>query len=245
VVITGGASGIGAACARALAEVGRPVACWDLDGAAAQRVAGELGAEFGVATIGLAVDVTTAAVFEQAVATTAVALGSIGGLVHAAGVTGPISGGAISEQAWDAVQAVNLRAAALLVTALIDELRAAGPGSAIVGISSIEGLVGSALTLAYSASKAGLLGLTRGLAARYAAEGIRVNAVCPGAVDTPMLAPVLEVPQFVEHLTSRIPMQRFAQPAEVASVVRFLLSDDASYVTGTHIVIDGGMTSTT
>lgn len=244
VVVTGGGSGIGAACAQALAAVGRPVACWDLDGEAAQAVAASLASQWGVAAIGVAVDVTAGAAFGPAIDTTRSALGSIGGLVHAAGITGPISADGISGEVWDLVQAVNLRAEALLAFALIDDLRAAGRGSAIVGISSIEGLVGSALTVAYCASKAGLLGLTRSLAARYAADGIRVNAVCPGPVKTPMLSEVLEVPAFVEHLTSRIPMRRFAEPSEIASVVRFLLSDDASYVTGTQIVIDGGMTST-
>jgi NAD(P)-dependent dehydrogenase (short-subunit alcohol dehydrogenase family) len=114
---------------------------------------------------------------------------------------------------------------------------------AIVGIASVEALIGNGMIPAYCASKAGLLGLTRSLAHRLGLEGIRVNAVCPGAVDTPMLAPVLAIEEARKELTKRIPLRRVAEPADIARVVRFLLSDDAAYVHGAAIVVDGGMTA--
>jgi len=243
VVITGGASGIGRACALALAEVGRPVACWDLDGDAAERVAAE-AAEAGVAAVGLGVDVTDSAAFANAVMSSKETMSSIGGFVHAAGISGPMPVDLLDESSWDAVLDVNLRAEALIAKVLIPHLKEANPGSAIVGISSIEGWVGSALLPAYCSSKAGLLGLTRSLAHRLSFDGIRANAVCPGAVDTPMLAPVLANETWRTTLMERIPLGRAAAPAEVAKVVRFLLSDDASYVTGAHLMVDGGMLAT-
>jgi NAD(P)-dependent dehydrogenase (short-subunit alcohol dehydrogenase family) len=241
VVVTGAASGIGRACALAVAEAGRPVACWDIDGDGAEKVASE-AAELGVASIGLQCDVTQAAGFDHLVGQSRDVLGSIGGLVHAAGVAGPMPVEFLDEDAWDAVTDVNLRAEALLVRALLEDLRAARPGSAIVGISSVEGVIAHGMLPAYCASKAGLLGLTRSLALRLAGEGIRANAVCPGAIDTPMLAPALASPEIKESLTGQVPLERIAEPMEVARVVRFLLSDDASYVTGAHLMVDGGLT---
>ena len=241
VVVTGGGSGIGRACCLALAEVGRPVAAWDLNGAGAKETAAECADRFGVASIGLEINVRDASGFDAAVVETKQALGSIGGLVHAAGVAGPMPIDFLDEESWDAVLDVNLRAEALLAKALAGELKAANPGSAIVGIASIEALVGNGLIAAYCSSKAGLLGLTRSLAHRFALDGIRANAVCPGAVDTPMLAPALAVMR--EQVESKIPLGRVADPMDIARVVRFLLSDDAAYVTGTAIVVDGGMTA--
>jgi NAD(P)-dependent dehydrogenase (short-subunit alcohol dehydrogenase family) len=244
VVVTGGGSGIGRACALALAEVGRPVACWDLAEAGARETA-EQAAALGVPALGVAVNVTDPSSFPEAIESTLAAIGSIGGLVHAAGIGRATQIDHLDDDAWDSVLDVNLKAEAMLVKALIPELKSANPGSAVVGISSIEGWVGSAMMPAYCASKAGLLGLTRSIAHRLSFDGIRANAVCPGAVDTPMTKPVMEVPEFRDHLLGGIPMGRIARPEEVAKVVRFLLSDDASYVTGTHVMVDGGMLSTT
>ena len=149
----------------------------------------------------------------------------------------------IDDDTWDQVLDVNLRAAATVTRELHASLLEAGPGSAIVYISSIEGLVGSAMLPAYCASKAGLIGLTRSVCAQLGPEGIRVNSVCPGAVDTPLLAPLLALPGAQERLVEHTPLRRLAQPEDIASVVRFLLSDDAAYISGTSIVVDGGMTA--
>ena len=243
VVVTGGGSGIGRACCLALAEAGRPVAAWDLNGAGAKETADECAERFGVAVHGAEVDVRDTASFEGHIAAARAALGSIGGLVHAAGVPGAMPVDFLDEEQWDAVLDVNLRAEALLVRALMDDLRDARPGSAVVGISSVEALVGQGMLPAYCSSKSGLLGLTRSLAHRLGAEGIRVNAVCPGAIDTPMLAPLLAMPEARARLEERVPLGRVADPSEVAKVVRFLLSDDASYVHGSYVVVDGGLTA--
>jgi NAD(P)-dependent dehydrogenase (short-subunit alcohol dehydrogenase family) len=243
VVVTGGASGIGRACADALAEVGRPVAIWDRAGGAAKEAADATAAAHGVATCAIEVDVTDASGFADAVARTRQALGSIGGLVHCAGVVSVETVEQLDETRWDFVLDVNLRAEALLVKALLPELRAAGRGSAVVGLSSIEAVVGNGVIPAYCASKAGLLGLTRSLAAGLAHEGIRVNAVCPGYVDTPMTKPHLSAsPQIRAQFEQHVPMGRIAAPEEIARVVRFLLSDEASYVTGAELLVDGGIT---
>lgn len=241
VVITGGASGIGLACAEALAAVGRPVALWDLSGDVARDAAALIAKEHDVAAVGVAVDVTDTSAINGAIPLTREALGSIGGLVHSAGVlaTQPIE--ELDEVLWDLVVDTNLRAAALLARALVPELRAAGPGSAIVAVSSALALVGHGNHPAYCSSKAGLLGLVRSLAIGLAADGIRVNAVCPGWVVTPMTG-WRENPEMRERLERYVPLRRLAEPDEVATVTRFLLSDEASYVTAAEIVVDGGLT---
>lgn len=234
---------MGRACALACAETGRPIAAWDINGDGALATAKEVQERYGVPAIGRELDVTESATFADAIAEARDALGPIGGLVHAAGVGGAVPVPFIDEAAWDAVIDVNLRAEAMLVKALLPSLREVGAGAAIVGIASVEALSGNGMLPAYCSSKAGLLGLTRSMAHAFAAEGIRVNAVCPGAVDTPMLAPLLNVPGARARLEERIPMHRIAEPVEIAKVVRFLLSEDASYVTGSYIVVDGGMTA--
>lgn len=243
VVITGGGSGIGAATALTLAAAGRAVAVWDRDGAAARRVAQQCAEEHGVRAFGLKVDVTKTASLRAAVKRSRSEVGPLGGLVHSAGIGGAVPVTLVDDETWDEVLDVNLRAAAMLVRALHECLVEANPGSAVVFISSIEAFVGSLFLPAYCASKAGLLGLTRAACAQVGAKGIRVNAVCPGAVDTPLLAPLLEMPGARENLEARTPLGRLARPEDVAAVVRFLLSDEAGYVTGTSVVVDGGMTA--
>jgi NAD(P)-dependent dehydrogenase (short-subunit alcohol dehydrogenase family) len=243
VVVTGGGSGIGRATCLALAEAGRPVAVWDIDAAGARRTARDCVAGHQVAAIGLGVDVADTAALPRAVERSLAAVGAIGGLVHSAGVAGAAPVTAVDDELWDGVLDVNLRAAATLTRALHPALCGAGPGSAIVYVSSIEGFVGNTWLAAYCASKAGLLGLTRSAAHTLGPDGIRVNSVCPGAVDTPLLAPLLAMPGTRESLEQRTPLGRLAQPEDVARAVRFLLSDDAAYVTGTSLVVDGGLTA--
>lgn len=243
VIVTGGGSGIGRATVLALAAAGRPVAAWDRDAVGAAETAAEATDRYGVASCSIEIDVTDAASFATAIEESQRTIGPIGGLVHAAGVAGPMPVDGLDEETWDAVLDVNLRAEALLVRALLPALREGGDGAAVVGISSVEGLVGNGMLPAYCASKSGLLGLTRSLAQRLATEGIRINAVCPGAIRTSMLEPLLAIPGVEDQLEAKIPLGRVAEPAEVASVVRFLLSDDARYVTGTYVVVDGGMTA--
>lgn len=242
VIVTGGASGIGRACALALAEVGRPVAAWDLNDDGSAETARDCEAR-GVSAVGIGVDVTDRAAVETALATTKAALGAVGGLVHAAGMVAPALDDVIDVETWDKVLGVNVRAEAMLVSALLPSLRAAGPGSAIVGISSIEGLIGHGFIPSYVASKHALIGLTRSLAHRLGPDGIRANAVCPGYIDTPMLAPTITTPDARASFERKVPLGRLGEPEDIARTVRFLLSDEASYVNGSVVVIDGGVTA--
>jgi NAD(P)-dependent dehydrogenase (short-subunit alcohol dehydrogenase family) len=239
VVVTGGASGIGLATGRALAEVGRPVALWDVNAEQVERAAGELAAAVDVPVVGLAVDVTDNAGVAAAVDRSLEALGSLGGLCHSAGVVASYPVESLPEETWDRVLAVNLTSQVRLAKALLPHLRAAGPGSAIVAIASINALLGLSSIPAYCASKAGLLGLVRALADEFGPQGIRVNGVCPGYIETPMLARALSDEKTRAAFSSG-PLRRLGKPEELGSTVRFLLSDEASFINGIQLPVDGG-----
>ncbi|NNN21745.1 MAG: SDR family oxidoreductase [Acidimicrobiales bacterium] len=240
VVVTGGGSGIGKATCIALASVGRPVSVWDINGGSAKEVADICNRDFGVKSHYLEVDVSDSLAIEQGVDPTVNALGNIGGLVHAAGVPGPGPIDMVDDKLWDSVLDVNLRAGAILTRVFLPALKASGPGSSIVMVSSIEGHVGSGFLTAYCASKAGLLGLTRALSQRLGLDQIRINSVCPGVVETPMMAPLLAIDEIREKLSKQAPLGRVATPEDIAKSIRFLLSDEASFITGTSLIVDGG-----
>lgn len=238
VIVTGGASGLGLASARALAAVGRAVALWDINAAQAAEHAAAIARQFQVATIGVGIDLGDASALPAALDATRAALPNIGGLVYAAGIVdmGGLDG--ITVESWDRLMHVNLRALVLLVQALRSDFRVS-PGAAVVGIASINATLGNAINPLYSASKGGMLALVRSLADTLGREQIRINAVSPGQILTPMLQPA------VDHLPPgtferRILLARLGQPEEIGRVVRFLLSDEASYITAAELVVDGG-----
>jgi NAD(P)-dependent dehydrogenase (short-subunit alcohol dehydrogenase family) len=245
VVVTGGASGIGRGCARALAEVGRPVAIWDLDGAAAEKEAAAIAEELGVTTVGLEVDVTKTTGLADAAQQSRQAVGQVGAVLHAAGVSGHFRIGELTDDNWDQVLDVNLRAEVMVIQAFIADLRAS-PGAAVVGIASIASFIGYEHIPAYCASKAGVLGLTRSLALGLAKDGVRVNAICPGYIDTPMLGRhAIATQEGRDRIEGITPLGRLGQPSDIARAARFLLSDQAEFVTGQQLVVDGGVLATT
>ena len=238
VVITGGASGIGAACATALAEVGRPVALWDVQVAKAEALAAELAERRGIVAIGQGVDLRDPDAIVAAAAVTRAALPSVGGIVHCAGTvdTGSLEG--VTVESWDAGINVHLRPIPFLVQAFLADLMA-NPGSAIVATASINATLGNAANPIYTAGKGGVLSLVRSLADRLGRDGIRINAVSPGQIRTPMMQPTLDAVG-EQKFQDRILLGRVGEPAEIGRVVRFLLSEEASYITAAEIVVDGG-----
>lgn len=243
VIVTGGASGIGRACALHLAEAGRPVAIWDRDEKGAKKTAELAKSRFKVKAHVVAFDVSDTRAFRHAITASKKALGPIGGLVHAAGIDGACEVTDLTDEAWSKVLDINLTAAALLTKELTPTLVEAGPGSAIVYLSSIEGFFGHAFLPAYSASKAGLLGLTRSACATLGPKGVRVNSICPGAIETPLLAPLLAIDGVQANLEGRTPLGRLGSPDDIAKVVRFLLSEESAFITGASLVVDGGLTA--
>ena len=238
VIVTGGASGLGLASARALAVVGRPVSGWDHKEAKALAAAAELRAEHGVASIGIGLDIADPAGYVNAIARSREAMGSIGGLVHAAGIVDIESLEGVTPESWDRGINIHLRPVALLVKGLLGDFKAHS-GSAIVAFASINATLGNAVNPIYTAAKGGVLSLVRSLADRLGHDGIRINSISPGQILTPMLQPSVDaLPKgFYEK---RILLGRMGVPEEIGRVVRFLLSDEASYITAAEFVVDGG-----
>jgi NAD(P)-dependent dehydrogenase (short-subunit alcohol dehydrogenase family) len=239
VVVTGAARGIGAACARRLVADGAAVALWDVDDAAGRALAAELAAA-GARTHYCHCDVARKSEVDAALAATLAAFGRVDGLVNNAGIFRAAEFLELAEADWDAVIAVNLKGAFLVGQATARVMAAAGRG-AIVNMSSVNGVLTIPTLASYNASKGAIDQLTRVMALSLAARGVRVNAVAPGTIATELSrAAVLTSDEARVRILSRTPMQRLGEPAEVADVCAYLLSDAASYVTGEIVVVDGG-----
>jgi NAD(P)-dependent dehydrogenase (short-subunit alcohol dehydrogenase family) len=240
-VITGAARGIGRAVASRCIGEGARVVVVDLDPETGGSVARELGAEAGVVA-----DVTAGAAVAAAVAAANEALGGLDGLINNAGI--PMAGAVhdLGEDDWDRVLAVDLKSVYLMSRAAWPHLIAAG-GGAIVSTGSIAGMWGTEGQAGYAAAKAGTIMLTKCLALDGAREGIRANCVSPGFVRTPMLEAYLAAQADPEHAESaigaRVPLGRLGRPVDLADAFVYLASDEASWVTGTNLVVDGGLTA--
>ena len=240
VVITGGASGIGKACAEVLCAAGRDIALWDIDDAKTRDAAQALAASSGCVVTAQQVDVARLDALAEAAAEARQQHPEIGALVHAAGVDGAVPLAQLDPGQWQRIMDINLGALPFIIKALRDSLAAAAD-AAIVGIASINATLGNGANPAYSASKAGMLGLVRALADDLAHDGIRINAVSPGQIDTPMLQASMDVVDGLRAaFEKRILLGRLGTPHEVAQAVSFLLSAQASYITATELVVDGG-----
>lgn len=239
--VTGAGSGIGAATSRLLALRGARVVVADINLEAAAQVAADIEREGGVA-FPLRVDVSDPASVKQAIArATQEGADALDLAVNAAGITGKLAPCAEFELGdWQSIIGVNLTGTFLCMRAEIASMLPKGMG-AIVNVSSIMGSHALAGTVAYAASKHGVEGLTKAAAIDYARQGIRINAVAPGYVDTPMIAG--RRPAVHDKIVAMHPLGRIAQPEELAKVVAFLLSEDASFVTGSVHLADGGFSA--
>ena len=239
VVITGGAQGIGEACARRLVRDGAAVALWDLADDAGQQLAEALNAAGGQALY-LHCNVAHKADVDAALAATLARFGHVDGLVNNAGIFKAAPFLEIAEADWDAVIAVNLKGSFLVGQAVARELVKQQRG-AIVNMSSVNGTLTIPSIASYNASKGAINQLTRVMALSFADQGVRVNAVAPGTIATELArSAVLTSDEAKARIMSRTPMKRLGEPSEIADVVAFLLSDAASYMTGEIVVVDGG-----
>lgn len=241
-LITGGASGIGQATALLFAQEGASVAIMDINQALGAAVVAQIEAAGGKALF-IAGDVTRSQDCQAAVQQTVATFGGLHILFNNAGIIRRRNVLQTSETDWERVMAVNVTSIFLMCKYAIPEMMRSGGGS-IINTSSGWGLKGGANALAYCASKGAVSNMTRALAIDHGKDGIRVNAICPGDTDTPMLRNEAQQlgqdeAEFLAEAASR-PLKRYAQPLEIARAVLFLASEDSSYVTGTNLVVDGG-----
>jgi NAD(P)-dependent dehydrogenase (short-subunit alcohol dehydrogenase family) len=237
-IVTGGASGIGAACVRALAQSGALIVIADRSEEAARALAREIDSTTAI----VQVDVSNEASCRRMVEFTLEKFGRLDIAVNSAGVGNPDRSrvGELTFDSWRNLMSVNLDGVFLSMKAEIPAMLMGGGGS-IINISSVMGTVAVAGACAYVASKHGVVGLTKAAALDYAKDGIRVNAVAPGYVDTPMLGNRTEEQR--AEIASRHPLGRIAAPAEIAAVVAFLASSESSFVSGSYYTVDGGYTA--
>ena len=239
-LISGGARGMGAVEAKLFAREGAKVVIGDMLESEGRQTEAEINETGGECRF-IRLDVTSEADWARAVDEAVAAFGKLDILVNNAGIDRISSVEDTSESEWDLVMGINAKGVFLGTKAAIPAMRKVGGGS-IVNISSVAALVGGR-TSAYAASKGAVRLLTKSTAIQYAAEGIRTNSVHPGVIETPMTLPLLDTEEDRELTVARYPLGRIGQPEEIAYGVLFLASDESSFMTGSELVIDGGLTA--
>lgn len=237
-VITGAASGIGLATARRLASEGAHVVVVDMNDETGAAAAGEVGGRY------VRADVTSPEDNERMYAEAFEAYGRIDIAFHNAGISPPDDDSILVTglEAWRRVQEVNLTSVYLGCKAVIPYMQRAGKGSIINTASFVATLGAATSQISYTASKGGVLAMTRELGVQFAREGIRVNAISPGPVATPLLIELFaKDPERAQRRLVHVPMGRFGEPEEIAAAVAFLASDDASFMTASNFLVDGGI----
>jgi NAD(P)-dependent dehydrogenase (short-subunit alcohol dehydrogenase family) len=239
VVITGAASGLGLASARRMAEEGARIVAVDIDESGAETAAKETGGEFVVA------DVADEGQVRELFDGVAERYGRIDVAFNNAGISPPEDDSILTTglDAWRRVQDVNLTSVYLCCKYVLPHMQRRGKGS-IINTASFVAIVGAATSqISYTASKGGVLALSRELGVQFAREGIRVNALCPGPINTPLLRELFaKDPERAARRLVHVPVGRFGEPEEIAAAVAFLASDDSSFITASQFLVDGGIT---
>lgn len=243
-IVTGASSGMGAETARWFARAGASVVLADINETLLKSVTAEL-TEAGLAAVAVPCDVADEEQISGAVETAAREFGRLDYAFNAAGIHVPAADIADEDaKHFDRINSVNLRGIWAAMKHELSIMRRQDSGGAIVNCSSIGGLIGNPGLAAYDATKFGIIGLTKSVALDYAARGVRVNVICPGTIDTPMVRTQVDEGVFsMDGLRDGVPMRRIGTPDEIASVVLWLCSSGASFITGVALPVDGGFTS--
>ena len=237
-VVTGGCSGIGLATVRRFAQEGASVVIADIDDQTGERIAQEVGGRF------VATDVTNAEQVEALFATAKSTYGSVDVAFNNAGISPPDDDSILTTgiEAWQRVQHVNLTSVYLCCKAVLPYMIEQKRGS-IINTASFVAIMGAATSqISYTASKGGVLAMSRELGVQFARDGVRVNALCPGPVNTPLLKELFATdPERAARRLVHVPVGRFGEPEEIANAVLFLASDESSFITATDFLVDGGI----